>query len=129
MKIDGTKFFIPTKEKEILLVSNFNRSNDQINEGDDVGLYELNKSDYLFETIILFIVRKIRNSNIEESNKLYRLIDNINDLRTKIFLKELRNFDIVFENVNYQDSTEESINSLSKRLARECINERIFDYD
>ena len=129
MTIEGTKFFIPTKEREILLVSNFNRSNERINEGDDVGLYELNKSDYLFEAIILFIVRKIRNSNIEESNKLYRLIDNINDLRTKIFLKELRYLDIVFKNVNYQDSTEESIDSLSKRLAQECIDERIFDYD
>ena len=42
MMIDGTKFFIPTKEREILLVSNFNRSNERINEGDDVGLYELN---------------------------------------------------------------------------------------
>ena len=129
MTIEGTKFFIPTKEREILLVSNFNRSNEQINEGDGVGLYELNKSDYLFEAIILFIVRKIRNSNIEESIKLYRLIDNINDLRTKIFLKELRYLDIVFEDVNYQDPTEESINSLSKRLAQECIDERIFDYD
>ena len=129
MTIEGTKFFIPTKEREILLVSNFNRSNEQINEGDGVSLYELNKSDYLFETIILFIVRKIKNSNIEESIKLYRLIDNINDLRTKIFLKELRYLDIVFEDVNYQDPAEESINSLSKRLAQECIDERIFDYD
>lgn len=129
MTIDGTNFFIPTKEREILLVSNFNRSNEQTNEGDVVGLYDLNKSDYLFETIILFIVRKIRNSNIEESNKLYRLIDNINDLRTKIFLQELRYLDVVFENVNYQDSTKEFINSLSKSLAQECIDERIFDYD
>ena len=125
---EGLSFYIPTKENGVDTATNFNRSNEPIQDDNVVSLFDLNKSDYLFQTIILFIVRKIRNVDIKESERLYRLIGDIEHLTQQIYLRELKMFDISLDYIDSEIFNENMILAFSKKLAGECLEERIFDY-
>ena len=80
----GLSFFIPTRENGVVRATNFNRTNELTQDDNCIALDELNKSDYLFETIILFIIKKIKEQK-NDNKRLYKLINDIESLATKIF--------------------------------------------
>ena len=129
MIIPGLSFHIPTKNNGIVAVNNFHRSNELIDGDDVIYIDELNKSDYLFQTAILYIIRKIKRSNKTETDKLYSLINEIELLMRQIYLSELRKLDIIIEGEDTNDISDDLILSRSYRLSSICLEERIFEYD
>ena len=57
---EGLSFYIVTKKEGIVKITNLKRTDEQLDNDDCVMLDELNKSDYLYETIILLIIKKIK---------------------------------------------------------------------
>lgn len=125
---EGLSFFIPTKKNGVARATNFNRTNELTQDDNCIALDELNKSDYLFETIILFIIKKIKEQK-NDNKRLYKLINDIESLATKIYLSEIKEFDTFFHNNDESYVDEDYILSESNRIASLCMEERIFDYE
>lgn len=94
-------------------------------------LDELNKSDYLYETIILLIIKKIKRQSNNDNERLYKLIKDIESLTNKIYISEIAKFDIRFSDsfLSNLEFNEENLLSESHSLASICMEEGLFDYE
>ena len=101
---------------------NFNRSNEPLLKDNEIRFDELNKSDYLYQTIILLIMRKIDIDENADRETLYKLIDDINNLLDNIFLLEV-------DESNFNDISPQLILKESHKIADRCLEENLFDYE
>lgn len=120
----GINFCAPINKDDnhIKEFRNFNRSNEPLLEDNEIRFDELNKSDYLYQAIILLIMRKIDIDENADRETLYKLIDDINNLLDNIFLLEV-------DESNFNDISPQLILKESYKIADRCLQENLFDYE
>lgn len=144
--IDGLEFFIPNNlskkmtgisnnNNDYLTVVNYPRCDEVIHGENCIYINDLNKSDYLFELIVLLIVRKIekyktnkRKRNDEEFDGIKILFDLIDEARLiadSIAYYEISQFnEEILPSHDYISKDE--LENRNKRFIDECRKERVF---
>ena len=127
--MDPVRFYIPDKNKEthIKFISNFKRSLHPNDNEDEIGIDELNKSDYLFQTIVLFIMKRIVEGKEQFKERLDTLLKDTENLMDSITKVELSEF-----NEEVESSKQERISLIinkSKEISETCVELGLFDYD
>ena len=121
---EGVMFYAPinTVDNGVQKFRNFNRTDDNLTGDSTIRFDDLNKSDYLYQTIILLILRKIDIKKNNDSERLYKLINDIEKLLDDIFTYEISGDDNRDIELSY-------ILEESRAVAYRCISEEIFDYE
>ena len=115
MIYQGVEFFIPTYDNEIVRVRNFDRTDSQLSEN-RISLTDLNQSDYLYQVIILCILRKLDiNRNLNNIDDYYNLINKIERFQNDVYQFETRSVGDIddFSNGRFLE--------VSREISRMCI--------
>ena len=123
----GVSFYIPDPLETIKLITNYERSFFAGDEEDIIGFNDLNKSDYLFQTIELFVMKKIVESNEHEKDQLYTLLAEIDTLVDDIYFVETQR-EYIETNSNRNISRDTILND-SRNISMRCFEMNIFNYD
>ena len=118
------KFFIPSKTSEQGLAEVTNYPRKQFSAPNDlsIGMEDLNKSDYLYEMVILFLLKKAdTNPDFSSKKRILSKIKSINKL-----LDMINMFEISCEN---DEELLAEIYDFSKEIASWCSEQGIFDYE
>ncbi len=128
----AVRFFIPSRkgEQHISENKNYKRCLNEEHPITCIGVYDLNKSDYLFEMIILFIMEKIQFFTDEQTKTVYyEKIEQINNLLLQIYRLEITIIqDRGYSHEKY-DEQFASIVEQSKNISLWCVEQGIFNYE
>lgn len=90
MTYQGVEFFIPAHNNEIVRVRNFDRTDGEPFE-ETISITDLNQSDYLYQVIILCVLRKLdANKNLNNVDEFYNLINRIECFQDEVYQFETR---------------------------------------